>query len=212
MLAILQDIDGRGLLLGGIVGWLFSLLTIALLEYFRRCNFSFDVGEEALLKNSQNNEFKFLHIRVSNVMRPFWQAWFLGNLTANNARIWVSFYDYESKNVILKINGRWTSKKEPVNYETNKIDISEALLVPRETIPPGETVNVSVAIKKQDRQPFFGFNNESYLENWLKKDYELADKKYIVDIKLSAEGKTYGCQFLLQNPSNRLNNFKLTHL
>lgn len=134
----------------------------------------------------------------------------MSNPTANNARAWISFLDYNSQAEILKINGRWTTKREPVNYQTNQVDLGEALIVPREVLTVGEEFPISIAVKEAGKDSFFGFNNESYLHNkWQNPDYELTEKTYIVNVKVSSEGKEWNKKFLILNSGRRLGMFKL---
>lgn len=146
---------------------------------------------------------------VRNVNRNKLKSFFIDNYTANNARAWISFIDIQTKTELLKINGRWTSTKEPVNYTTGTVDIGSALLVSRETIPPGEESEISIALKQNGEKECFAFNNESYLHAWKKPDFKLEEKRYIVRVKISAEGRTWQKDFVLLNLGTTMKNFKL---
>ncbi len=190
-----------GVFLGGLLtrGW----------DEIRKPNLKIEIGEDGFWPNNSSSDVKFLHIKVNNVKRNWLDSIFFGNLTANNARAWVSFLDYPSKKELVKMNGRWTSKKEPVDYSTGKINLAEVLIPPRETIPSGEETNISITLKDKGKNNFYGFNNESYSYNWRKPEYELDEKRYIVRIRISSEGKDWLTDFVLLNPGKPLSNFKL---
>ena len=192
-----------GALLGGLLtrGW----------DEIRKPNLKIVVGEDGFWPNNSSPDVKFLHVKVNNVKRNWLDSIFFGNPTANNARAWVSFLDYPSKKELVKLNGRWTSKKEPVDYSTGKVDLAEVLVPPRETITPDEETNISVALKDKGKDNLFGFNNESYLHNWRKPEYELDEKRYVVRVRISSEGKSWFKEFVLLNPGKTLSNFKLSN-
>lgn len=190
-----------GAFLGGLLtrGW----------DEIRKPNLVIEVGEDGFWPNNTSADVKFLHVKIKNVKRSWLESLFFGNPTANNARAWVSFLDYPSRKELVKMNGRWTSKKEPVDYSTGKIDLAEVLIPPRETIPTDEETNISIALKDKGKNNFFGFNNESYVHNWRKPEYELDEKRYIVRVRISSEGKDFLNDFILLNPGKSLSNFKI---
>lgn len=201
-------INENQLILGILLGWLF----VRFWEELRKPNLKLQIGGDGFWPQNTNPKTKFVHVKVVNLKRNLLMGLFLSSPTANNARAWVSFHDYLTKTEIVKMNGRWTSKREPVDYATGKIDLAEVLIPPRETIPPEEESNISIALKDDGKSACFGFNNESYLHNWRHPDYELIDKRYIVKVKVSAEGKEWVKNFLLQNPGNSLKQFKISEL
>lgn len=117
--------------------------------------------------------------------------------------------DIETRAELLKINARWASTKEPVDYVNNRIDIGGALVLSRETIPLGEDAVISIAVKKQDKNPCFAFNNEGYLFAWKKPQFELSQQRYIVQLRIAAEGKEWKREFLMLNLDNNVANFRL---
>ena len=199
-------INDNQLLAGAILGWFIARVG----EEVRKPNIKIFIGDEAYLPVGTQPTHKFLHVKVINSKRNLLSSIFLGNPTANNARAWVSFHDYVTAAEIFKMNGRWTSKKEPVNYATNNVDLGEALITPREIIPPGEETSISIVVKEKGNQEIHGFNNESYLHNWKNPDYELDEKRYRVKIKISSEGKEWIEEFLLLNPAKSIKTLKLT--
>ncbi len=190
------------------VGVIVGVLLTRAMEMLMRPSISFKLSDDQEFARS-NKKYKFINLIVSNNKRNFLKKFLFGHSSINNARVWLRFKDYSSKVNILNIDGRWASTKEPVDYNTNKIIFSEVILPSRDTIPVGEQAAVSVAIKESGEDSFFAFNNQSYSHSWKNPDYELADKKYWLEILLLADGEEYKYTLLLINPSKSLSNFKL---
>lgn len=146
---------------GVLLGWLAQRLT----DIFSGPKIEMEIGSEARLLPNTGSEVKFLNIKVKNIKRNFLHRLLINSNTANNARAWVSFHDPITKGELLKINGRWTSTKEPVDYHGG-VNIGDALVVSRETLPPNEETEISVAVKENQKKNVYAFNNESYLYSW----------------------------------------------
>ena len=204
IMSIIDFINKNQLLFGILFGWLFARIT----NYFGRPTIIYKISNDREFATN-NKTFKFLNLIVKNKQINVFRKFLLGSSSLNNARVWLSFLDYASKAEMLKINGRWASTKEPVDYQSGQPIIPEVLLPSRDTIPPGEEASISVAIKEKGENSFFPFNNESYLHNWKNPDYELEEKKYFLRIRILADGNEYQKTFLLINPSKSLKNFKI---
>ncbi len=196
--------NSNQLWIGIILGWLLTRI----MEMFRRPRISFDSIDDSEFSRA-SKKFKFLNVIVKNKKQNWIEKFFLGNTSLNNARVWLSFGEFTSHKEVLKINGRWASTKEPVDYSSGQPLIAEILLPSRDTIPQGEEANISIAIKESTEDSFFAFNNDSYLHNWKNPDFELKDNKYWLEIRILADGEEYIGKFLLSNPSKSLKNFKI---
>ena len=207
-ISYLLDVINRNQLWFGILfGWLFTRI----LEWFKNPLLIYEIGDDKdFVRN--NKTFKFLNLIVKNSKQSVVKKFLFGNSSLNNARVWIRFLDYESEAEMLQINGRWASTKEPVDYQSGQPLISEVLLPSRDTIPSGEEASISIAIKEKGESSFFPFNNESYIHNWKHTDYELGDRKYLLEIIILGDGNEYKKRFLLTNPSKSLKNFKIIKL
>ncbi|QQG43980.1 MAG: hypothetical protein HYW86_03905 [Candidatus Roizmanbacteria bacterium] len=195
------------LLFGAIIGWLLQRLT----DILTAPNFKIDIGTSPIFQPpTAKDHYKFMNVSVINVKRGI-LSFFISSNTATNARVWLSFLDPETKAELLKINGRWTTTKEPVDYHGG-VNIGDALLVSRETIPPDESTEISIAIKKQGMDECYAFNNESYLYSWEKPDFQLDQKRYLLKVKIAAEGKEWVRNFILLNLGKSLKNFRLVRI
>lgn len=204
MINFQKFITENQLWVGVISGWLITRI----MEALRKPSISFKLSDDQEFTKG-NKKYKFINLIISNNRRNFIKKFLFGNIPINNARVWLRFNDYSSNVEFLKIDARWASTKEPVDYNTNQLIIPEIILPSRDTIPVGEEAAVSVAIKESGEDSFFPFNNQSYLHNWKHPDYELTDKKYWLEILLLTDGEEYKHKFLLTNPSKSLRNFKL---
>lgn len=173
-------------------------------------NIKLKIGETAVIKRQGKPDTKFLHITVENKIRNIVSKILRKNNTTSYTKANLIFKYPNSKAEILRIVGRWTSKKEPVDYQTNLPDIGEALLVPREVIPAGEEVNLAIALKEDGSKEFYAFNNESYLHNWKHPDYELTDKEYLLEVEILSEGNVWRKSFSIINSGSHVSNFRIS--
>lgn len=197
-------INSNQLWIGIILGWILTRV----MEMLHRPSISFEPANDSEFSKG-SKKFKFINVIVKNAKQNVVKKFFFGTPSLNNARVWLSFKDYTSNIEILKLNGRWASTKEPVDYSSGQPLIAEILLPSRDTIPQGEEANISIAIKESTEDSFFAFNNDSYLHNWKNPDFELKDNKYWLEVRLLADGEEYIGKFLLSNPSKSLKNFKI---
>jgi len=194
-------INSNQLLIGIILGWILTRI----MEMLHKPSINFELKNDTEFYR-KNRKFKFINIAVKNKKQNILKKFFFGNSSLNNARVWLIF---RSKKEILRVDGRWASTKEPVDYSSGQPVIPEILIPSRDTVPPGEEATISIAIKEYGEDLFYIFNNESYLYNWKNPDYELKDSKYWLKVRLLADGNEYIGNFLLFNPSKSLRNFKL---
>lgn len=193
------------LVIGAVIGWFFQRLT----DLLTGPKFKIEgITGSVFQLPGTTNKFKFLNVKATNIKRGFLRRLFVGNSTATNARVRVYFLDTETKAELLEINGRWTSTKEPVDYRGN-INIGDALIISRETIPPGESAEISIAVKEETKTDCYAFNNESYLYSWFKQDFLLDQKRYIVRVLITSDGKEWSKEFTMLNLGTTLRNFKI---
>ena len=167
-------------------------------------------------------KWKFLNVIVENKSRPWWQSWLFGNVPAENARVWISFFDYDSNSRLFRISGRWASTAQPIST-LGQPDWSSILVTSRESIPIDEAASVAVAIKTENPKKdsnVYAFNNESYMYYpgypspydalWTKPEFLIGeDKKYRVCIEILSNGHMYHGEFTLSNSDKFYNNIKL---
>ncbi len=175
------------LFIGALIGWTLQRIS----DISTRPNITMSIEDSAtFIDRASNINYKFLHIKVKNNKRNLFIKFFIGNQTANVARSWISFIDILTNAELLKINGRWATTKEPVDYK-GSVNIGDAIIASRETIPPDEESVIPITIKQEGKKECFAFNNESYLYSWQKPDFELTEKRYKIKVKVAAEGSEW---------------------
>ncbi len=221
-----QGINWLEIFIGGAVGFLTALLTASIYEWVRKPNlkFSIDTNSNEGEKKIKNKDYKwkFLNIIVENPKRPWWKSWLWGNVSAENARAWVSFRDYETGAEIRKISARWASTKQPLN-DFGRPDWSSLLVTSRESIAVNESSSLAVAIKTSESGEIYGFNNESYVfypeydspydSLWSNPEFEVGnDKKYKICVKILTNGHEYREEFILLNPRKTYKSISLVKI
>jgi len=199
-------------------GLIVAFLLFVITESLKRPYLGFKIKEEPIFEKDikdKKRKIRFINIEVSNKKLP-WLVRYFGK-TANNSRAFLSFRDPSSRKELLRLNARWYTGKEPVDYIGQKVDVGLALIPQREVIPPDEVGGVGVAIKFEGDEHFYAFTNESYLHNddwrpwgWVR--YKLTKDHYLLCLEVKAEGHTYSQEFLLKNPSTTLDDFGLDYL
>lgn len=204
-----------------LIAFFLGFFLFILTESLKKPIFKFKVIEGQSIERNINNKkwkFKFLNIEIENKKRPKLFSFF--NKTANNSRAYLIFKDASSKLEIKKLNARWYTGKEPVEYMGNdqvKIDLGLALIPQREVIPSGEIGGVSIGIKFDGDKHFYAFNNESYLYNhdgrpWAYDRHKLPKDHYLLTLKITSEGKDYCHDFLIKNPNKSVDDFVISDL
>ena len=198
-----------------VVGWIISFLigaltsTIVALFYgmARRPNLLIVVGS----KTSPDDPYRFLHVDVINSPYGKWMSFFVTREIASFCRIRITITDTQrNKSVIF--NGRWTSKREPGTYVPGGLlpDLGEIHVIAREDIPPGESVEASIAVKHRGEVVCYGFNNESYMHTgWRDPVKEFGIGNHEVRVEVISSGQVFVRYFRLINPSNNLADFDL---
>lgn len=130
------------------VGFLLASI-LYFFDKFVEPKLSIEVSEPSNLSLSQGN-FKSLNLELTNKK----YKWFLKflNRTLTQARIKLSFRDYPTKIPIAgleNINARWNSSREPLTPDCKNTDKGLALTGFREILVPGESVTISIIIKKR---------------------------------------------------------------
>lgn len=203
------------------LGWL-----IASIHYeIKKPNIVFElVGrEETGIRKIGNKDYawKFINIIIHNKKRPWYKSWFWGNIHINNARGWVIFKDYQTKTILKTVDGRLNTTSEPIDGE--KVNLGSIYVTSRESIPVGEKSGLAIALKTNQSEDVYGFNNSSYLYYplfrdpnntlWSKPDLEIGnDKKYLICVKVLAEGHEYRRKFLLINRSKKYDSIELAKI
>lgn len=199
------------LITGLIIGSLGSLLAAGIYERLKSPSLHISVGERSD-GDRAGRKWRFLQVFVRNKKRIF--PLLPTRNTAYSCRAWIQFLD-EKGTEILKLDGRWSSVKEPlvvvpISGAVGTIpDLSSIYIPPREDIPPGETVQLAVGVKFEGEEEFYGFNNISYLFDWKNPDSKVNLNLAKVVVNITSGENVWKKKFKVENPNSKRDNFIL---
>ena len=197
-------------LIGGAIGLVTSFLATAVYEFFRRPSLEIVAGEHT----PPADQWRFLHVTVRNRPQPPWLPSIAARLPAALCRAWVTINVGAGQEV--RFTGRWTSQREPGEYLPGgglKTDLGHILVVPREGIPAGESVQLAVAMKYAGETACYGFNNENYLAPGLREaSREIGQGRFRVEVEVLSGAISVVEKFELRNEGPALDDFTLTKI
>ena len=214
------------IIIGLISGLTAAIIFEILINHFRKPNLTFDIdpgnglGENNQFNDGQLRKWKFLNVSVHNRHRRLFLRWL--DVSADNATAKLSFRHWDTDVEVVKIdNARWNTTKQPIEGE--RLDINTMLIRSRESIPIEESAGIAIAVKTDQNDNIFGFNNQSYLchpDNpipynilWSHPDFEVGnERKYKLVVKVLADGHLYSKVFTLENPRRNYNSVRVVDL
>jgi len=158
---------------------------------------------------------RFIHLKVINKEWPrWWQRFFYGLRSAHSCKAKLDFIDPITKSTIFSIQGRWNSTPEPLIPITSPnvgiFDPARAMHGEIETILPNEEKEITIALKFEGDDEFFGFNNWSYLfSNWRNPKWVIEKASVLLKITLWWDsGRMEKC-FVISNEQKTINSFHI---
>ncbi len=166
----------------------------------------FKVG--SIGKGIPGRKWRFIHIKIINKHKRKFSPFSVSPAFAVKATVKIGKEEF---------TGRWTSKGEPLisTLLGQIIDPNAVLVVPREDIQPSKgeenAVEVAIGMKYEGETEFYGFNNESYLNQPLLKNnkWKFASGNHKGKITLSTLGGIYTKEFIVHNKSKKRSEFYL---
>jgi len=198
-------------IVGGLMGFIASVLSILWYEWIRRPIIELAVG--AAMPAAAGR--RFVHVQVSNRPQARLLRRIIPRLPAYDCRAWVRIYPVQGGGQRhITFDGRWTNQREPGFYLANGMlqpDPGLILVPHREDVFAGQPATIDVAVKLDGDGDCFGFNNENYLVA----DHRLADHLVgqgvsRVVVRIAAGELVRVAEFHLHNPGTTLNDFVLT--
>lgn len=198
-----NNVNWPEILIGAVIGWVLSLLSVLAIDHLKEPNLSFEIGS---IGDDVAKQWRFIHIKIKNLKRKYKFSPF-STIPAFASKAIVKV---EDKSFV----GRWTSKEQPIGNISEVIN--KALVHPREDIYPytgeHEAVEVAIGIKYENEDKFYGFNNESYLpthKDLKNKKYEFRVGDFNGELVISTLGKNYTQKFVVHNKSKKRSDFWL---
>jgi len=159
---------------------------------------------------------KFLAIRVTNKNRSWLKKIFFGQKAALFCRAQIKYLNNQNSEIIPNfLDGRWASTGEPVIQVGNErlFQYNRVPDLKFEHIMPGQYCDLAVAIKHKDEKEFYAFDNISYAfmnVGFRDPDKKIDEKICNLEVQIiSSDGIYRKKSFVIHNPSDKLNTFKL---
>ncbi len=162
-----------------------------------------------------NGSRRFLHLKITNIRREnFWQKFRKGNKPALLCKIQLEFLDPENKTQLFEIQARWSTSAEPLTLSSTNLNIGtfdprQAFAAEVENILTSESKEIDIALKNNNEQGFYGFNNWSYLYNHENPDWHITSSSVLVRVNFSCDTTSTSKLFRISNPNTRITNFKI---
>jgi hypothetical protein len=160
--------------LGAVLGLLTSLGVAIAVENWRRPRLALSIEtpphDASYPDTSPARGVRTLRIRVLNKPLPSFWKWMV-RAPALQCRATVTFHHLDRQNVFGRtMDGRWSSSRQPVPLPVVGSDGQQYVIVDYERmslrsqidIYPGETELLDIAVKLEDDQECYGWNNEAY--------------------------------------------------
>lgn len=173
-------------LVWAILGGFFGAIIALGAEKYRKPKLEIASGEDANSDNTYpaghlraGQRWKFFRVRVTNRPIPKFLSWILQRETAQQVNARITF-----RELGVTLKGRWAGSLELA--QANPLDLSRLANFPDPvTIVAGEPETLDVFAKFQGDQEAYGWNNESYLNNWKTPLYKLVPGDYQVEVQVT---------------------------
>jgi hypothetical protein len=165
-LAATRAPSGWGFVIGGLIGFIASVLSILGYEWLRRPILDLRVEEPAPAGGGRRH----VHVRVSNRPQARLLRRLIPRLPTSLCRAWVRIYLPQAAGGkgYITFDGRWVNQREPGQYLSGgKLQPDPGLIfVPhREDILAGESAVLDIALKLDGDTDCYGFNNLNYMDS-----------------------------------------------
>jgi hypothetical protein len=185
-----------------IVSLIASLIAVLLsvwIEKLRMPQLVINAPESANWDNSNglsDLRWKFFRVEVENKKFPKLLSW-IPRQTVENCRAKIEFFKVGELSHLFVFNGRWASTPELVYLQSQEQYIK--LLVPDPvTIPVCQKEKLDVFVKEGTDDCAYGWNNESYFNQWKNQKYKLEKGEYIVKVTINTQnGNSFSRKFKL---------------
>lgn len=189
------------LIIGAILGAIFSILTTIFIELIRKPRLEISITENSDHENNYPLR-RHLILEVKN-KNPIWLLKWVNREPAMHCKGTAMFLDINNKPLIENpISIRWCSLPEPsFGLGTNIIQTPSIYdFIPKIDIYPGESEKLVFTIKFDSESEFYGFNNFSYFSSSFKNpNYRIIANICYVDIEIKSSCKTINKRFIIKN-------------
>ena len=159
-------------------------------------------------------------MKLSN--KALWGPRWLTRAPALQCRAMISFHHLDGQNVFGRsMEGRWSEGVQPAGFEATGemvrtdgekdrirlqiIDPMRLTLKSRIDVYPGESELLDIAVRLDDDQQCYGWNNETYFCStpWRNPKWQLERGRYLVQVTVVSSGQKCVSVFRLINDGSR---------
>jgi hypothetical protein len=209
------------ILLSIVGGGIITIATAIFVEYLRAPKLTM-VIEDPPLNVPTAPPKKHLRLKLQNEALPRGFRW-MQRSAALQCRGEITFHSLEGQNIFggKAMAIRWASNPPPVRITGQIVDLQDPAQVQSRIVDftgiestmdvyPGEDEIFDVAVRFLGEQEGYGWNNESYYNNWRTPDWRLPRGTYLVRAAVTSSGNKCVRLLRLQNEVDPLSGFCLT--
>lgn len=195
-----------------VCGAIIAVLTSICVEYLRRPNLKLSIENppcETKYENRPAKNMRVVRLHLFNQPLPNWIRWMLRG-PALQCRGTVTFHHLDGQNVFGRTMAiRWSGSPEPVPLQAitadgGRLQIFDPLRLTTESridVYPGERELLDVAVRLDEDEDCYGWNNETYFcaTPWRNANWKLSRGRYLVKVTISSSGQKCVGVFRLLN-------------
>lgn len=197
-------------LLGAMFGGLVTIIITICVERLRTPRVRLAKGTTVPIppRGLIQNNWRSLRIEVHNKRLPWWAIWWMVRSPAQQCRAEIAFLRLDGTPFITRpMTGRWAGgSPEPkvVHIQTSS-GIMPVLTNPEELkttvdIYPGDVEQLDLAIRVDQEQHAYGWNNETYFyPDWRNPNYQLNSGCYLIRVTVTSSGRKCIGSFRIDN-------------
>lgn len=208
--------------LGIVGGGVITIITAITVEYLRMPKLVLDI-EDPLDKPPKRH----LRLLLRNKPLPRVFQWILQRSAALQCRGEITFLNLDGQNIFGEtiMNVRWAKSQEPGQITGQVFNLQQPAMLQYNIVDytgiastmdvyPGEKEPeiLDVAVRFAGEPDCYGWNNESYFNNWRTPHWRLPRGTYLVRVVITSSGRKCVGRFRLLNEVDPLTGFRLTPL
>jgi hypothetical protein len=203
------------LLVGAILGTIFSIITTIWIEVQRKPKLSIKIAPPNDSNYSERHpaqRARFLGVLVENKALSWGVRWLSRN-AASQSSAQITFYHLDAQKVFSgPMVGRWSGSPEPVppiSISGERVTIENIVVsydlstssTLKKDIYPGEIEKLDIAARFDNDNDCFGWNNEAYFSDpqWRNPKWRIPSGRYLVLVQVTTSGEKTTELFRLSN-------------
>jgi hypothetical protein len=208
--------------LGAIVGGIVTIGVVIWTERLRSPTVQLALGDSITIlpRGPFQHHWRSLRVAVSNEGLPWWANWWMSRLPAQQCRAQIFFLRLDGTPFLQgAMVARWAGgSPEPQVAHIQTPDGTVPILTNQQELKntvdiyPGDTEQLDVAIRVDQEDHAYGWNNETYFyPNWRNLNRQLNHERYLIRVIVASSGRKCTGYFRIDN-DGPFASFDLTEL